>query len=88
MRFYPFGSSSLNQVYNITSAITSSISDYAITASYGFRIVTASHALSGVPGINGAEGSCSFVAGPTGDTGPVGFGGSVGGQSIAQSGSV
>ncbi len=83
MRFYPFGSSSLNQVYNTTLATTASISDYAQTASYGIRIVTASYALSGSPGINGSPGTCSYLPGTTGDTGLQGLGGTRGGVSIA-----
>lgn len=82
MQFYPLGSSSFNQIYNTTLAVTASVSSYAETASYGLRVVTASHALSGFPGINGNAGTCSFTPGPTGDTGLTGFGGSPGGISV------
>lgn len=84
MRFYPFGSSSLNQVYNTTLAITASISSYALTASYGLRVVTASYALSGSPGVDGTDGTCSYTPGPDGLRGPTGFTGTRGGVSIAQ----
>lgn len=83
MRLYPFGSSSLNQIYNTDLATTASISAYAETASFGIRVVTASYALQGVRGINGLAGSCSYQPGESGDIGPVGFGGSNGGVSIA-----
>lgn len=81
MRFYPFGSSSLNILYNTQSIVSASVSDYALTASYANRIVTASYALVGVPGINGQPGSCSYLPGPQGDPGPQGFGGDAGGIS-------
>jgi len=40
MRFYPFGSSSLNQTYNTSLATTASIASYALSASYGLRAVS------------------------------------------------
>lgn len=82
MRFYPFGSSSLNQIYNTTLAVTASVSQYAATASYGVLVATASYALSGIPGVNGLPGSCSYLPGTDGDKGPNGFGGNEGGTSI------
>jgi hypothetical protein len=81
MRFYPFGSSSLNQIYNPSAATTASISSYAASASYGIRVLSASLAINGVPGINGTNGTCSFTPGLTGDIGLQGFGGSAGGVS-------
>jgi hypothetical protein len=83
MRFYPFGSSSLNQVYNSAGILTASVSTYAESASYGLTAVTASYALSGSPGISGAPGICNYLAGPAGPTGPTGFGGVVGGVSVS-----
>lgn len=83
MRVYPFGSSSLNQVYNPTAATTASIARYADTAQYGIRVVTASHAINGVRGTDGNNGVCLYTPGPTGDTGPDGFGGTAGGVSVA-----
>ena len=89
MRFYPFGSSSLNQVYNPSGAITASVSQYAETASFTRNILSASYAINGVPGLSGSNGSCSYQAGPQGPTGSVGFSGALGGISIAYpSGSV
>ena len=79
MRFYPFGSSSLNQIYNTTLATTASLSSYALSASYAIRITSASYATSGVPGANG---SCSFTPGLTGDIGLQGIGGAAGGVSL------
>lgn len=81
MRFYPFGSSSLNQIYNTTLATTASVATYAVSASHATRTVSASYALSGVAGIDGFPGTCSYLPGATGDTGPQGFGGAVGGIS-------
>lgn len=78
MRFYPFGSSSLNQLYNSTLAVTASISDYAASASFTTRAVTASYAISGSPGVNGTNGVCLPIAGPTGDTGLPGLSGTNG----------
>lgn len=82
MRFYPFGSSSLNQVYNSTLAVTASLSSYAASASYAIRINSASYAISGSPGPAGVDGTCSFTPGITGDVGLQGFGGSAGGVSL------
>lgn len=82
MRFYPFGSSSLNQVYNPSAAITASISTYATSASYAIKITSASYALSGSRGVNGTDGTCSFTPGLTGDIGFQGFGGAAGGVSL------
>ena len=81
MRFYPFGSSSLNQIYNTAAATTASIATYAASASYGVRVVSASLAINGVPGVNGTNGTCSFTPGLTGDIGLQGFGGPAGGVS-------
>lgn len=81
MRFYPFGSSSLNQIYNTSAATTASISTYAASASYGIRVLSASLAVNGVPGVNGINGTCSFTAGVSGDIGLPGLGGSTGGVS-------
>ena len=83
MRFYPFGSSSLNQIYNPLAAVTASISTYAASASYGIRVLSASLATNGVPGVNGTNGTCSFTPGLTGDIGFQGFGGPAGGVSTA-----
>lgn len=88
MRFYPFGSSSLNQLYNNTLATTASVSSYAASASYGVRVASASFAVSGTRGPNGNVGVCNYVAGPTGDTGPTGFTGTTGGVSVALAGSL
>ena len=88
MRFYPFGSSSLNQIYNNTLATTASISRYADSASYAIRVASASFAVSGTRGPNGSPGVCNYIAGPTGDTGPVGFTGAPGGISVALAGSL
>lgn len=82
MRFYPFGSSSLNQIYNTTLAVTASTSTYAASASYAIRIVSASYAISGSRGVAGVNGSCSFTPGLTGDIGLQGIGGSAGGVSL------
>ena len=82
MRFYPFGSSSLNQVYNPSAAVTASVSLYAASASYGILVVTASYALAGTQGASGSEGSCSYLPGPTGPTGPQGPGGLLGGVAV------
>jgi hypothetical protein len=81
MRFYPFGSSSLNQIYNPSAATTASISNYAASASYGIRVLSASLAINGIPGVNGINGTCSFTPGLTGDIGLQGIGGSAGGVS-------
>lgn len=75
MRFFPFGSSSLNPIFNVTLSTTASITQYAATASYAIRIVSASHALSGSAGVNGANGVCVYATGPNGPTGDVGDGG-------------
>lgn len=82
MRFYPLGSSSLNQVYNTTLAVTSSVSAYAASASYGVRVLSASFALTGVTGSVGTPGTCSYTSGSTGDIGLTGIGGSNGGISV------
>lgn len=82
MRFYPFGSSSLNQIYNPALITTASLSSYAASASYGLTAVTASYALSGSPGIPGAPGVCNYLPGSQGPTGLAGFGGAIGGTSI------
>lgn len=82
MRFYPFGSSSLNVIYNPSLLTTASVAQYALSASFGFSVASASYALSGSAGINGAPGSCSYAPGPTGDTGPTGFAGFDGGISF------
>lgn len=81
MRFYPFGSSSLNQVYTPEIALTASVSTYVTSASYGVTAVTASYTLAGIPGIPGAAGICNYLPGPQGPTGSTGFGGAVGGVS-------
>lgn len=83
MRFYPLGSSSLNQVYNTSLAVTASISSYAASASYGVRVLSASFANQRSPGTPGANGTCSYTAGPTGDIGLTGVGGGSGGVSVA-----
>lgn len=83
MRFYPLGSSSLNQVYNTSLAVTASISSYAESASYGVRVLSASFANQRSPGTPGANGTCSYTAGPTGDIGLTGVGGGSGGVSVA-----
>lgn len=83
MRFYPFGSSSLNQTFNPSVATTASIAQYAASASYGIRAVSASFALNGVKGLNGVPGTCSYTPGQTGDIGLEGIGGSPGGISVA-----
>jgi glyoxylate carboligase len=88
MRFYPFGSSSLNQVYNPSAATTASLSSYALSASYGVRVTTASYAVSGTRGPNGDIGVCIYVPGPTGDNGPTGFTGTNGVDSLPLAGSV
>lgn len=82
MRFYPFGSSSLNQIYNTQIITSASNTSYSVTASFGIQVATASYALAGIAGINGLPGSCSYLPGPQGDTGSQGFGGPVGGVSV------
>lgn len=82
MRFYPFGSSSLNQLFNTTLAVTASTSLYAASSSFSTRVATASYAISGSPGINGTDGVCLPTQGPTGDIGPDGFTGTNGGTSV------
>lgn len=88
MRFYPFGSSSLNQIYNLGLAVTSSLATYAESASYGLRAITASYAISGTRGLDGQSGQCSYPLGPQGDTGSVGFTGTNGGVSLPLAGSL
>ena len=83
MRFYPLGSSSLNQIYNTTSVTTASLSSYARSGSYGVRVVSASRAITGVSGANGSSGICDPQPGLQGPTGSIGFGGAIGGVSIA-----
>jgi len=76
MRFYPFGSGSVD----LALAVTSSVSDYALSASFATRVFTASRAVNGVPGINGANGTCLYLKGtqgPSGSLGPTGFNGTV-----------
>jgi hypothetical protein len=68
MRFYPFGSGSLD----ITLIPTASVSDYASQAQSTLRVVSASVAVNGLPGLPGLNGSCSFQAGATGPAGPQG----------------
>lgn len=82
MRFYPLGSSSLNQLYNTTLAVTASISSYAASASYGVRVLSASYADARLPGLPGAAGTCSYSSGSTGDIGLTGIGGPGGGVSV------
>ena len=82
MRFYPLGSSSLNQVYNTTLAVTASVSSYAASASYGVRVLSASFANQRSPGTPGTNGTCSYATGPTGDIGLTGVGGGNGGVSV------
>jgi hypothetical protein len=82
MRFYPFGSSSLNQTFNPAVATTASIAQYAASSSYGIRAISASFADNGVKGLNGTPGTCSYTAGQTGDIGLEGIGGSPGGVSV------
>ena len=84
MRFYPFGSSSLNLVYNPQAAQTASFATYAMSASYATRAVSASYARSGSNGINGTDGVCIYQQGPTGDSGSVGPRGRRGSQSVPQ----
>jgi hypothetical protein len=82
MRYYPFGSSSLNPIYNTSAVTTASISNYALTASYATRVVTASVALNGAPGVNGIDGQCIYLQGPTGSQGDSGNTGIAGGVSV------
>lgn len=82
MRFYPFGSSSLNQTFNPSAATTASIAQFAASASFGIRAVSASFAIIGVPGLDGAPATCSYTPGSTGDIGLVGLGGNSGGVSV------
>lgn len=82
MRYYPFGSSSLNPIYNTRAVTTASISSYALTASYAIKVVTASIALSGAPGLNGTDGVCIYLQGPTGSQGDPGNSGIAGGVSV------
>ena len=60
MRIYPFGSSSLNPVYNPSLIVTSSTSVYAATASLAIRAVSASYAHAGVDGTAGYNGICIY----------------------------
>lgn len=83
MRFYPLGSSSLNQIYNTTLAVTASVTSYAASASYGVRVLSASFANQRSPGTPGTNGTCSYTAGSTGDIGLAGVGGPNGGVSVA-----
>ena len=83
MRFYPLGSSSLNPVYNTTLVVTASVSSYAASASYGVRVLSASFANQRSPGTPGANGTCSYTAGLTGDVGLAGVGGPNGSVSVA-----
>lgn len=87
MRFYPFGSSPFNPIFAGT-AVSASLAEYARSASFGFTIATASQALVGVRGTDGLPGSCSFIAGPTGDPGTTGLQGQSGYISFPRSGSV
>lgn len=84
MRFYPFGSSSLNPAYNVGAVVSASVSQYAASASYGITVVSASHALTGVQGADGLNGSCSYFPGPQGPTGSQGLQGAAGSISVAQ----
>ena len=68
MRFYPFGSGSID----LTLAVTASVADYGLTASYATQVFTASRALNGLPGVNGANGQCIYTKGTQGAQGPVG----------------
>lgn len=83
MRFYPFGSSSLNPAYNVGAVVSASVSQYAASASYGTTVVSASLALTGIRGTDGLNGSCSYFAGPQGPTGSQGLQGPAGGISVA-----
>ena len=84
MRFYPFGSSSLNPVYALDSIVSASTATYALTARYTIRIRSSSTADTGLPGPNGATGVCTFTAGPQGDPGNLGPAGLQGVTSSAQ----
>lgn len=57
MRFYPFGSASLN-------VVTASLSDYSNVAGYGLRAFSAVLALSGSIGPTGIDGTPGTLAGP------------------------
>jgi hypothetical protein len=65
MRFYPFGSGSLD----LSNIPTASMSSYALEAHSSLRVVSASRGRNGVPGLQGLPGSCSYAQGPTGPTG-------------------
>lgn len=82
MRFYPFGSSSLNQLYISSTATSASLSTYALTASFATVVFTASRAVNGIPGSNGIEGQCIYNPGIQGQTGSVGLSGPAGGVSV------
>jgi hypothetical protein len=76
MRFYPFGSGSVDT----SLALTASFATYALTASAATRVFTASVATNGVPGVDGPSGQCIYVkgaTGPSGSTGPSGFNGTI-----------
>jgi hypothetical protein len=76
MRFYPFGSGSLD-----TSNIpTASVSSYALEAQSTLRVVSASRGVNGVNGLQGLPGSCSYsqgLTGPTGEGGTPGLTGTI-----------
>lgn len=78
MKYYPFGSSSFNIAYNTANAITASVSLYADTSSLSVGALSASRAIYGARGANGADGICVYTAGERGNTGTRGPGGDPG----------
>jgi hypothetical protein len=79
MRFYPFGSGSLD----LSNIPTASVSNYALEAQSTLRVVSASRGVNGIPGMQGLPGSCSYAPGPTGPTGESGTPGATGTISYA-----
>jgi hypothetical protein len=68
VRFYPFGSGSLD----ISSIPTASVSSYASATQSTVRVVSASRGKYGIDGLVGINGSCSLQPGPQGDVGAEG----------------
>lgn len=84
MRFYPFGSSSLNPIFTVSAAATASLAQYARSSSYGFTIRSASQADTGLPGRTGTNGVCTYAVGAKGQKGLTGLTGVIGSVSVPQ----
>jgi hypothetical protein len=73
MRYYPFGSGSA-----LYTPISASVARYAVNADHYINVLSASFALQGPSGSQGAPGQCIQQSGSAGPQGPSGSQGPVG----------